>query len=493
MKPGRYLTVLLAALLATSVGAQQDTTVPLFMSASDPYRQGFVRLINHSNDEGIVRVRAFDDTGRAYRVETIPLTEYQTVHFNSDDLELGNDDKGIRGIGSGQGDWRLVISADVDLEVLTYIRTRDGFLTSMQDVVSSLGGLHRVPTFNPGSNTAQQSLLRLVNAGDDDATITLKGVDDAGVVSPEVEVELAAGISTTLTAQQLEAGDMSIKGAIGDGEGKWQLFLEADQPVQIMSLMSTPTGHLTNLATTERPSLASDVPGEGIKLIEEFALASENSFPTGMTFFQNRFYVLNYSGKVFAYTDTGERDAAADIELTYRPIPAFGAQPVERAVGLGVRGDRLYVFHEDRMRAYMLSGAEDPDASFAVTNHTVRDMAVGPERFYFVGTRGFGSSGTEVLVYDFEHMFKDGEGFLKGADSAQPQAIAYDRRTRYLYIINDPHGGTINAFTLEGKEEKGAVVPFGGLSNIGAATIIGDAIYLLEDRENKVYGIPLRR
>ncbi len=494
MKPGRYLTVLLAALLAAGAGAQEDMTVPLFMSASDPYRQGFVRLINHSKAEGTVVLRAIDDEGRRYRLETIPLKEYQTLHFNSDDLELGNDDKGLRGVGSGQGDWRLEISSGgLDLEVLAYVRTVDGFLTSMHDVATSLGGLHRVPVFNPGSNTAQESRLRLINPGDDDATITLKGVDDAGVVSDEVEFMLAAGTAKTFTAAQLEAGEMmAFTGALGDGEGKWQLFVESDESIQVMSLMSTPTGHLTNLATTARPALASDIPGEGIEFIQEFSLGPENSFPTGITFFQNRFYVLNFSGTVYAYTETGERDADADIALTYKPLPAFGAQPANRAVGLGVRADRLYVYHEDRIRAFMLSGEEDPDATFTpALGHTVRDIAVGPERFYFVGSRGFGS-GTEVLVYDFESKFQDAESFLKGADSAQPQAIAFDPKARFLYVINEDHDGAINAYTLKGEHRAGLVVPFSGVNNIGTATIIGDAIYVLDELANKVYGFRLR-
>ena len=286
---------------------------------------------------------------------------------------------------------------------------------------------------------------------------------------------------------------MEFLGALGDGEGKWQLFVESDESIQVMSLMSTPTGHLTNLATTERPALASDIPGEGIDLIAEFSLGSENSFPTGITFFQNRFYVLNFGGIIYAYTETGERDPDADIMLTYRPLPAFGAQPVTRAVGLGARADRLYVFHEERVRAFTLSGAEDPDATFTpVVGHTIRDMAVGPERFYFVGSRGFGS-GTEVLVYNFEHKFQDEESFLKGEDSAEPLAIGFDRKARYLYVINEDHDGAINAYTLDGTHKAGAIVPFSGVNDVGTATIIGDAIYVLDELANKVLRIPVAR
>lgn len=55
-------------------------------------------------------------------------------HFNSDDLECGNPDRGLQGgTGSGEGRRRLELTSDVDIEVLTYVRQADGFLTSMHD------------------------------------------------------------------------------------------------------------------------------------------------------------------------------------------------------------------------------------------------------------------------------------------------------------------------------------------------------------------------
>ena len=57
------------------------------------------------------------------------------AHFNSNDLEQGNVGKGLTGsTGAGEGDWRLELSSDADIEVLSYIRTTDGFLTAMHDV-----------------------------------------------------------------------------------------------------------------------------------------------------------------------------------------------------------------------------------------------------------------------------------------------------------------------------------------------------------------------
>ena len=235
--------------LSTAPGNADATghTVPMFPAASDALgRQGFVRVINHSAEAGEVSIDAFDDTDRDYPTSTLTLAGNETKHFNSNDLEMGNDDKGLAGgTGAGEGDWRLVLSSDLDIEVLAYIRTTtDGFLTAMHDIVPREDDRYRVPTFNPGSNTDQVSRLRLVNAGDAAAEVTIRGIDDRGEPSAgTVSATVAPGTSETLTAEQLEAD------GLGDGTGKWQLIVESDQPVIVMSLLSSPTGHLTNLST----------------------------------------------------------------------------------------------------------------------------------------------------------------------------------------------------------------------------------------------------
>ena len=176
----------------------------------------------------------------------------ETVHFNSADLEAGNAAKGLAvGTGPGVGDWRLALSSDLDIEVLSYIRTPgDGFITSMHDVVPpDADGDYRVAIFNPGSNADQVSRLRLVNAGEQAADVTITGVDDRGA-SPggEVRVSVPAGAARTLAADELESG-AGLQGALGSGSGKWALRVASDRPVLVMSLLQLPTGHLTNLST----------------------------------------------------------------------------------------------------------------------------------------------------------------------------------------------------------------------------------------------------
>ena len=135
--------------------------------------------------------------------------------------------------------------------MLSFIRTREGFLTSMHDLVAQSEGGHRVWFFNPGSNRSHVSRLRLTNPGAQDAEVRIEGIDDAGESSAgAVELTLVAGASRVLSAEQLESGEgAGLSGALGDGQDKWRLTVSADQPIEVMNLLSTRSGHLANLST----------------------------------------------------------------------------------------------------------------------------------------------------------------------------------------------------------------------------------------------------
>lgn len=217
--------------------------------------EGFMRVINRSSESGTVRITAHDDTGAAgTETVTLSLAANQRRHFNSADLENGNPNKGLTGAaGDGQGDWRLSLETDLDIDVFTYARTKPGgFLTSLHDTAPCAANRCRVVVFNPGSNVNQRSLLRLVNPGAQPAAVTITGTDDAGEPSGDsVWLQLAAGTATTLTSQDLESGARGgLVGALGGGSGKWELVVEADHAIHVMSLLKSPTGHLTNLSST---------------------------------------------------------------------------------------------------------------------------------------------------------------------------------------------------------------------------------------------------
>ena len=218
-------------------------------------------MVNRADVSATIRIDAFDDAGTHHGPATLTVPAGATAHFNSDDLEAGDAEKGLpSGTGTGSGDWRLELTANDNIEVLAYMRTTgDGFLTAMHDTVrgqEDVDGtyVYDVAIFNPGGNRNQVSQLRAVNAGSLPAELTITGGDDDGVASTDetsVRFTLRAGESRTVTAQQLESGD-GLTGALGDGAGKWRLLVHSDRPIELMNLLASPTGHLTNLSDARR-------------------------------------------------------------------------------------------------------------------------------------------------------------------------------------------------------------------------------------------------
>ena len=243
---------------ALPAGADGVRRVHMFPSASDPDgRQGFVRFISRSDRDGTVTVRASDGTDADYEALTLALPAGQAAQFNSDDLELGNPDKGLTGsTGPGRGDWTLALSGEVEFDAYAYVRSRrDGFLAPMGASAPSRdvdgASVSRVAFLNPGGNWRQRSVLRLVNPGAEDAQASIEGTDDMGLrPGSPVRVTVPAGGSVELASAELESGDaQSIEtGALGDGGGKWRLRIESDRPVAALSLATSPTGRLVNLS-----------------------------------------------------------------------------------------------------------------------------------------------------------------------------------------------------------------------------------------------------
>ncbi|MDE0005136.1 MAG: SUMF1/EgtB/PvdO family nonheme iron enzyme [Rhodospirillaceae bacterium] len=281
--------------------------VPLFPPAADAAPQGFVRVINHSEVAGQVRIDAFDDNGMAYGPVMLSIGPGDTVHFNSEDLELGNAAKGLPdGIGSGPGDWRLQLSTILNVEILSYIRTPDGFLTEMRQTVPANEGSHRVSFFNPGRNHDQVSHLRLINPGAEESEITITGVDDTGRRRGTASLSLAAGQSRTFSSQELQAGRGELDGELGTGLGKWHLTVVPSAPIIVMNLLKSPSGHLANLSAT--PVVAH----EGEHFVPLFPPKSS----LGREGFLRVINLSDASGEVLIYAVDDDDDRQGLVSLT---------------------------------------------------------------------------------------------------------------------------------------------------------------------------------
>ena len=265
-------------------------TLPFVPPASNLEQQGFVRVINNSNRAGEVRITAIDDRGERYGPVTLSLGARAVKHFNSRDLEHGNSGKGLSGrAGDGYGNWWLELATDLEIEHLAYIRTRDGFVTNMHEVAAEIpegSNRYHVPFLNPGRNRNQESKLRLINPGSSPAAIEITGLDDDGREPPlgPVKLTLDAGNALILTAGHLENGHTRIDGRLGAGAGKWRLSVSADQPIQVMSLLELPEGHLTNLSRGQDGVSASAPPANQPDLVVQSPSVSDSVLSTGRSF-----------------------------------------------------------------------------------------------------------------------------------------------------------------------------------------------------------------
>ena len=261
-------------------GAEETHTVPYVPSASSEGRAGVVRIESRSAVPGEVRIMAVDDAGQRLEAGRLTLGAKAAVEFEIDALESGNTSLGLTGTGPGEGDWRLELTTELDIEARAYARS-EGFLTALHDAALVAGEVE-LPLFHPGGD-ARRSVLRLANAGGERATVAVRGVDDAGRAGGPMTVELAAWEARGYTAAELESGSAAgLSGSLGDGIGKWRLFLEAERG----------SAYATNLLLDG--SVLSSVPGGmsrgpgGLHRVPLFPSASDGAGRRGVVRVVNR-------------------------------------------------------------------------------------------------------------------------------------------------------------------------------------------------------------
>ncbi|MCY3731773.1 MAG: hypothetical protein OXF98_10565, partial [Rhodospirillaceae bacterium] len=168
--------VSLSLYCATYPALAETYHLPLLPSAADPLRAGVVRIVNHSATDGEVLVTAIDDSGRYFGPVTLTLHAQAAIEFSSTDLERGDDTLGIvPGVGNGEGDWRLLIESDLDIEPLAYVRTSTGFMDRLHDVAPRRWFYHRLALTAPDIPGSTGGTLRLINRDYTEAEVVILG------------------------------------------------------------------------------------------------------------------------------------------------------------------------------------------------------------------------------------------------------------------------------------------------------------------------------
>ena len=401
--------------------AHDTRTLPLVRGAGFAGQESLVRIINRSDISGTVRITAFDDNGARAEPVTLTLGARRAVNITSRKLEGGDTAVGLPvGIGNGSGNWRLELATDLTIEALAYIRTPDGFLTSVHDVAPVSGGSHWVPFFNPGSNTSKVSYLRIINPGATAAEVTITGRDDAGnEASGTVRLTVAAGAARTLTAQALEAGGEGLDGRLGDGSGKWRLSVSSNGAIEVMSLLSTRTGHLADLSTAP-----ATIAGSVVRPLEPIIINSASGAWRGDERIQ-----MDLSGTgAFPAADT------LDLDPVYRgPNQMVVAAPLAWPAG-GPPGQVLPSQNTDRVIVLRVLR----DGSRLLEDDLRYKVEWGDDELFWFAHAGFNAGRASTLlevVFKSIYLTSDDPLLNIEASSIRPGLLARSRRSFDVHTV----------------------------------------------------------
>ena len=362
--------LVLAGLLWCASAAQAGHyTVPLLVPAGtvgEP--QGVLRIINATDASGTVEIYAIDDAGTRSGPVTLTLNASASIEYTATQLQgCFTVQQGLNGcIDPQMGDARLQIETDIDIVPLAFVRAADGTLSAMHDTVRAVSAdssgqfVYEVPVFNPSTEMVQVSRLRFINPGDEQASVTIGGRDDSGAEASggDVTLTLAAGGATTLTAQQLEAGDTDLTGQLGAGTGKWRLRVASDQPLEVVNIVASTAGYWHNLSTT---AVAGTAPADQAGLIERFA---------GQSVIYNT--SLGRSTFEFAdgdrFTETTQSDGVTETytgSYSYTGVgPDAGRLTLEYDDGDTCRANMYFASRTSGWLASHCTGSEDPDGTW---------------------------------------------------------------------------------------------------------------------------------
>ena len=110
-------------------GANGRHVVPIFNPADDD-QSSLLRLVNPRGEDAEVSIRGFDDRGTASRSVRLAVPAGRSRTISAQQMEAGHD--ALEGaLGNGEGKWRLVVRADVQIQVMSLLEGPAGHLTNL--------------------------------------------------------------------------------------------------------------------------------------------------------------------------------------------------------------------------------------------------------------------------------------------------------------------------------------------------------------------------
>lgn len=226
--------------------------------------QGFYSFENAEDYAQTASILLVGDSGQLLRGAEISVPGDRLTHINSQDLLKGNPEKSVTVTvvaepQESEAAWALV-TTPANMWVRAYVRAPGGFVSGMSDTleryISGTGlAIEHATFFNPGSNQGIVSVLRILNSATRPRTAVIDGKDAHNNWFGPVTCRMEGGQALMLSARALEEGPDECSGRLGDGAGKWRLFVSSDDPDDTwftsMSQLWGTSGIVTNVSFPE--------------------------------------------------------------------------------------------------------------------------------------------------------------------------------------------------------------------------------------------------
>lgn len=324
--------------LAPEAWTRQDLWT--FNPGSNESQVSRLRLINPTEQSQMVEVYGIDDDGVTGST-TIAVPAGRTVSYTARQLESGEADGLVGGLGDGKGKWWLGLFG-AGIRVMGLMETPTGHLVNLSTQTglavrdpaydrSVFGGEYRVPLF-PAVASPLQGFVRAIAPGNDrPPNLTLTAIDDSGQASRTDTLAAVRGGALHFNSNHLEAGDAA-KGlsGTGSGMGSWHLRLRAERRFRVLAYARAPDGFLTSLHDVAPRA------DDGSLWIPFFNPGNE-------THQVSRLRLVNWEAAPVAVTITGTDDAGVPGGTVRATVPGgavwdFTAQQLESGDGPGLAG-----------------------------------------------------------------------------------------------------------------------------------------------------------
>ena len=214
-----------------------------------------------------------------------------------------------------------------------------------------------------------------------------------------------------------------------------------------------------------------------------FDLDSNNSNPMGITYANNRFYVVDWDDDyVYAYTSLGQRDSSSDFDLDSHSSP----QSITYA------NNRFYVVDQgdwdrpgdEKVYAYTSLGQRDSSSDFALDgdNSTPSGIMYANNRFYVIDW-----DDDKVYVYTSGGQRDTASDFVLDGNNSNPVGITYANNRFYVIDREDDY---VYAYTSLGQRDSSSDFNLDSNHFPEGITYANNRFYVIDDRyglDDKVY------